>query len=183
MRAALMREAISVQSETIRATCRSASRSDASCTRGDLASRATEPAVRSGGEMLPLRFTRRGRAPAAAAAAAAAALIVVRHRAATTCRCRAAACTGLGAAFGCRGRVVLEVGLGGESAVVSTCMQGRSSACNQRTLRWSWMRGPRAVQSFCCTSRWHMRWSAARFVDAKDLRRPSSCDQSALRGN
>jgi len=39
------------------------------------------------------------------------------------------------------------------------------------------MRGPRAVQSFGCTSRWNMRWSAARFVHAKDLRRPSSCDQ------
>jgi hypothetical protein len=36
------------------------------------------------------------------------------------------------------------------------------------------MRGPRAVQSFGSTS--HMRWSAARFVDAKDLRRPSSCE-------
>ena len=35
-----------MQSEIIRATCRSASRSDASCTRGDLASRATEPAAR-----------------------------------------------------------------------------------------------------------------------------------------
>ena len=34
-----------MQSETIRATCRSASRSDASCKRGDLASRATEPAL------------------------------------------------------------------------------------------------------------------------------------------
>ena len=123
--------------------------------------------------MLPLRFTRRGRA---AAAAAAAALIVVSHRAATTCRCRAAACTSLGAALSCRGRVVLEVEWGVDSAVVSTCMQGRSSTCNQRTLRWSWMSGPRAVQSFGCTPRWHMRWSAARFVDAKDLRRPSSCN-------
>ena len=35
-----------MQSVTIRSTCRSASRSDASCTRGDLASRATEPAAR-----------------------------------------------------------------------------------------------------------------------------------------
>jgi len=35
-----------MQSEIIRATCRSASRSDASCTRGDLASRATEPVAR-----------------------------------------------------------------------------------------------------------------------------------------
>ena len=60
-----------MQSEIIRATCRSASRSDASCTRGDLASRATEPAVRSGGEMLPLRFTRRGRAVAAASSSSA----------------------------------------------------------------------------------------------------------------
>ena len=121
--------------------------------------------------MLPLRSTRRGR-PAAAAAAA---LLVVRHRAATTCR-RAAACTSLGAALGARGGAVLEVEWGVDSAVVSTCMQGRSSACNQRTLRWSWMSGPRAVQSFGCTPRWHMRWSAARFVDAKDLRRPSSCN-------
>ena len=121
--------------------------------------------------MLPLRFTRRG-GPAAAAAAA----LLVRHRAATTCR-RAAACTSLGAApLGARGGAVLEVEWGVESAVVSTCMQGRSSACNQRTLRWSWMSGPRAVQSFGCTPRWHMRWSAARFVDAKDLRRPSSCN-------
>jgi hypothetical protein len=80
--------------------------------------------------VLPLRFTWRGRAPAAAAAAAA--LIAVRHRAATTCRCRAAACTGLGAAFGCRGRVILEVGLGGESAVVSiiACKAGPPHAIN-----------------------------------------------------
>jgi hypothetical protein len=28
-----------------------------------------------------------------------------------------------------------------------------------------------------------MRWSAVRFVDAKDVRRPSSCDPSDLRGN
>jgi len=110
--------------------------------------------------VLPLRFTRRGRAAAAATTTAAAALIVVRYRAATTCRCRAAACTGLGAALGCRGRVVLEVEWGGGSAVVSTCMQGRASAGNQRTLRWSWMRGPRPVKSFGCTSRWHIRCSA-----------------------
>jgi hypothetical protein len=122
--------------------------------------------------VLPLRFTRRG---LAAAAAATATLIVVRHRAATTCRCPAAAYTCLGAALSCHGRVVLAVEWGGKSAVVSTCKQGRSSACNQRTLRWSWMTGPRVVRSFGCTSHWHM--SVARVVDAKDLSRPSSCDQ------